>query len=146
MDRVSADLQVALARMEARAFRSLFQDAAARDRAIGAYRAAIRLAPHDPRIRVELAGFLHEVGRGKESARQIRMALQEEPNYLTARLLATRLLLEEGRRSEAITQWGEVEKARSLFATYKPDSAYAFDIARDPAPLRTALERDLGPR
>ncbi|MCI0410298.1 MAG: hypothetical protein L0191_17350, partial [Acidobacteria bacterium] len=146
VDRVSADLQVALARMEARAFRSLFQDAAARDRAIGAYRAAIRLAPHDPRIRVELAGFLHEVGRQKESARQIRMALQEEPNYLTARLLVTRLLLEEGRRSEALTQWGEVEKARSLFATYKPDSAYAFDIARDPAPLRTALERDLGPR
>ncbi|MCI0567537.1 MAG: O-antigen ligase family protein [Acidobacteria bacterium] len=146
VDRVSADLQVALARMEARAFRSLFQDAAARDRAIGAYRAAIRLAPHDPRIRVELAGFLHEVGRQKESARQIRMALQEEPNYLTARLLVTRLLLEEGRRSEALTQWGEVEKARSLFATYKPDSAYAFDIARDPAPLRTSLERDLGPR
>ncbi|MCI0657718.1 MAG: O-antigen ligase family protein [Acidobacteria bacterium] len=145
MDRISAGLQVALARLEARAFRSIFHDAAARDRVIGAYRAAIRMAPHDPRIRVELAGFLHEVGRRNESARQIRMALREEPNYLTARLLATRLLLEEGRREEALTSWGAARKSRSILATYRPDSAYASDIARDPAPLRASLERDLGP-
>jgi O-antigen ligase len=144
-DRISASMQVALARLEARAFRSIFHDAAARDRVILAYRSAIRMAPHDPRIRIELAGFLHEVDRRDESARQIRMALREEPNYLTARLLATRLLLEEGRREEALTSWGAARKSRSILSTYRPDSPYASDIVRDPAPLRTSLERDLGP-
>jgi hypothetical protein len=73
------------------------------------------------------------------------MALREEPNYLTARLLATRLLLEEGRREEALTSWGAARKSRSILSTYRPDSPYASDIVRDPAPLRTSLERDLGP-
>jgi O-antigen ligase/tetratricopeptide (TPR) repeat protein len=144
-DRASADLRVALARVEVRALRSLFHDAASRDRAIVAYRAAIRLAPHDPRIRLELAAFLREVGRRGEAARQIRLALQEEPNYLTAQLLAARLLLEEGRRPEAIATWRAAERIRSTLSTYRPDSAYASDIVRDPVPLRTALEQELGP-
>jgi tetratricopeptide (TPR) repeat protein len=144
-DRASADLRVALARVEARALRSLFHDAASRDRAIDAYQSAIRLAPHDPRIRLEFAAFLHEVGRRGEAARQIDLALQEEPNYLTARLLAARLLLEEGRRPEAIASWRAAERIRSELSTYRPDSAYASDIVRDPVPLRTALEQDLGP-
>jgi len=144
-DRASADLQVARARLEVRALRSLFHDAASRDRAIAGYHSAIRLAPHDPRIRLEFAAFLHEVGRREEAARQIRLALQEEPNYLTARLLAARLLLEEGRRPEAIASWRAAERIRSELSTYRPDSAYASDIVRDPVPLRTALEQELGP-
>ena len=145
MDRVSADLRVGLARMEVRALRSLFHDSATRDRAIEAYRVAIRLAPHDPRIRVELATLLHEVGRQAEAARQLHLALQEEPNFLTARLLAIKLLLEEGNRPQAQASWEMAGKIRSTLSNYRADSAYASDISRDPTSLRTALEGELGP-
>ena len=144
VDRLSADLRLARGRAEIRAFRSLFHDAATRDRALAEYRAAINLAPHDPRIRVEMAVFLREVGRGPEAAEQLKLALEEEPNYLSARLLMTRLLLEQGDRAAALHSWRRAQEIRAAVVNYRPDSGYSADIVRDSASLREALERQLG--
>ncbi|PYQ12466.1 MAG: hypothetical protein DMH00_06300 [Acidobacteria bacterium] len=145
MDRTSPDLRLTLARLEARAFRFLFHDSATRDRVLRAYRAAILLAPHDPRIRVELASFLLEVGRGRPAVEELDRALREEPDYLTAQLLKARILLDLGDRGEAQRSWRQAGKIRSLLATYRADSGYAMDVTRDPGALRESLERDLGP-
>jgi O-antigen ligase len=139
----SADARVALARLEVRAFRDLFQDSPGTERVVEAYRAAIRLAPHDPRIRVELGGFLHAVGRDAESARQMVLALQEEPMYLRARYLLCRLLAAGGDSAAAGREFRRAEAIRSELASYKPDSGYARDISRDPEELRRFLEPQL---
>src|SRR5262245_46320768 len=142
-NRASADARAALARLEARAFRDLFRDAPTMARSVEAYRAAIRLAPHDPRIRVELGGLLHEVGRSEESSRQMVLALHEEPRYLTARYLLSRLLMERGDRAAAAGEFRKAETIRAELASYRPDSGYARDISRDPASLRLSLESQL---
>lgn len=143
VNRASADASLALARLEATAFRELFHDVPSMERGIDAYRAAVRLAPHDPRIRVELGGFLHEVRRGAESARQMVLALHEEPSYLSARYLLSRLRLESGDEESARSEFWKAEEIRAALAGYQPDSPYARDISRDPASLRQALQAQL---
>ena len=142
-NQASADAHVGLARLEARAFRELFQDSPTLERSVEAYRAAIRLAPHDPRIRVELGGVLHLAGRNAESARQMVLALHEEPKFLSARYLLSRLLKEGGDQSAAETEFRRAEAVRSELANYRPDSGYARDITRDPAALRLGLKSQL---
>ena len=142
-DQLSADARIAMARLEVRAFRALFHDASSVRRAVQTYRKGIQRAPHDARIRVELAGFLHEVGRDAEALGEIDKALTEEPHYLTARLLRTRLLLEQGQNEQARTSWQAVQDTRRMLSSYRPDSSYAADISRDPALLREALAKDL---
>ena len=145
VDRISADQWLHRAREETRAFRSLFHDVPTRDRSLAAYRAAIRLAPHDPRIRVELALFLGEIGRGGDAISQFHQALAEEPNYLSCQVFLTRMLLDQRDRGAALASWKRVAEIRSNLATYRPDSSYAGDIVRDPWTLREELAQELGP-
>jgi hypothetical protein len=41
--------------------------------------------------------------------------------------------------------WKRVAEIRSNLTSYRPDSSYAGDIARDPWTLRESLGRELGP-
>ncbi|HEV8375520.1 MAG TPA: hypothetical protein VGR38_04715, partial [Candidatus Polarisedimenticolia bacterium] len=144
-DRTSADSLLVLASLETRALRSLFHDSATRDRALKAYRSSLLLAPRDPRIRVELAGFLRELGRTQQALSELTEAVREEPAYLTAHLLRTRILLDRGEKEAAIQSWSQANSVRDALATYRADSSYAFDLTRDPTALREEIEHELGP-
>jgi len=87
-----------------------------------------------------LASFLQEVGRGEEALEQIERALDEEPDFLAARLMRTRLLLERGEITRAGKEWDRVQQLRRILATYRPDSPYAADITRDSPALDRLLE------
>ena len=144
MDSTSADLFILRGRLETRAFRALFHDAATADRALESYREGVRRVPHDPRPRVELAGFLRDLGRRPEARAQLRRALEEEPGFLGARLLLASLLLEGGDREGARREWQEALSLRRELLTYKPESGYAADISRDHPALERLLRDRLG--
>lgn len=143
MDSASADLFLLRARLETRAFRSLFHDAATVRRALESYREGVRRVPHDPRPRVELAGFLRDLGRLPEAQSQLRRALEEEPGFLGARLLLASLLLEGEDREGAQKEWMEALSVRQKILTYRPESAYASDIVRDHPALEQLLRERL---
>jgi len=144
MDSTSADLFILRARLETRAFRFLFHDAATVHRALESYREGVRRVPHDPRPRVELANFLRELGRLPEAQSHLRRALEEEPGFLGARLFLASLLLEGGDREGAQKEWLEVLSVRRKLLTYRPESAYAADISRDHPALERLLRDRLG--
>lgn len=144
-DSTSADLQITRARLEARGFRRLFHDASSRDRAIASYRAGIRLAPHDPRPRLELGDFLRQVGRRSEALEQASKALEVEPSFLSARVFKAQLLLEAGAVEPARQEWRIASEFRKNLATVRPESPYAADLRRWPDQLAGALERRLQP-
>jgi O-antigen ligase len=144
-DETSAEVYLTLARLETRALESLFHDSATRDRALEAYRASVLRAPRDPRLRVELAGYLRSIGRAEQAVSELRRALRDEPDYMTARLLMTRFLLDLGKRGEALASWREAITTQARLTTYRADSTYAYDLTRDQPALREALERELGP-
>lgn len=143
-DRTSADLEITRARLEAKAFRELFHDAATRDRALAAYRGGILKAPHDPRPRVELAAFQWDLGWAEAALQEVDRALGEEPSYVTARLLRIRLLLEQGSRDEAREEWGRLRVLKKTLSTYRPESPYAADIVRENEGEARWLEDHLG--
>ena len=144
-DSTSADLLISRGRLEARAFRALFRDAAEAGRALASYRDGVMRVPHDPRPRVELAGFLLELGRRPEAVAQLRRALAEEPGFLRARLALARLLLEGGDPDGARREWLEAASARKKILTYRPDSGYSADIVRDDPALEQFLLERMGP-
>ena len=144
VDQTSADLYITRGRMEVRAFHDLFHDAATADRALLSYREGVKRVPRDPRPRLEMAGFLRELGRRREALEQVNRALVEEPGFLSARLLRACLLLEEGDRTGARQGWREARALRERLLTYRPDSAYAVDITRDHPPFEQLLQERLG--
>jgi tetratricopeptide (TPR) repeat protein len=144
-DFTSADLFISSGRLEARAFHALFHDAAAAGRALESYRDGVMRVPHDPRPRLELAGFLQELGRRPEAIDQLRRALVEEPGFLRARLALASLLLEGGDPEGARREWLEAASARRKLLTYRPDSVYSVEIVRDEPALERLLQERLGP-
>jgi hypothetical protein len=90
-----------------------------------------RLAPTDPRPRLEQAGQLADSGRLPEALASVQAALAVEPNYRRARLLAIDLLGRLGRPGEAGVQAAALARTDAMLADYVPDSAYAAEIAAD---------------
>src|SRR3989449_1304531 len=90
-----------LARLEARAAASLFDDATAASRALALYQEAVRLTPLDPRPRLELAAHYVDLKRPVDALGVLREALVLEPSFVRARVLEASILLDMGRRSEA---------------------------------------------
>jgi tetratricopeptide (TPR) repeat protein len=144
MDSTSAELFLLRARLETRAFRVLFHDAATVQRALESYREGVRRVPHDPRPRVELAGFLRDLGRLPEAQSQLRRALDEEPGFLRARLLLASLLLEGGDREGAMEEYMQALSVRRELLSYRPESAYGSDISQDLPALEQFLRERLG--
>ncbi len=145
VDSTSADLLITRGRLERRAFQDLFHDTNAAGRALASYREGVRQAPLDPRPRVEMAGFLRDLGRGPEALAQVKEALMEEPGFLAARLLLASLLLEEGDREGALREWRGAASLRMRLLTYRPESPYATDITRDDPELERFLTERLTP-
>jgi O-antigen ligase len=142
-DSTSADLFLTRARLEGRALRSLLRDDATAGRALASYREGIRRVPHDPRPRLELAGFLRDLGKGREALEEVEKALREEPGFLSARLLKACLLVEAGDRKGAREEWERAGSLRRSLASYRPESSYARDITRDFEPFEQFLKQSL---
>jgi len=132
------------ARLEARAARVVFADSSADDRAAAGYAEAARLAPTDPRPRLEQAGHLADIDRTGEALRAIEAALAIEPHYRRARLTQVEILVRLGRRDEARTGWQELLASDRALDGYVPDSGYAAEIVADAPARRVAIEPLLG--
>jgi tetratricopeptide (TPR) repeat protein len=120
-----------MARLEARLGSTLFADLQAGERAATLYQEAVRLAPLDPRPRLEQAGHLAELGRPEEALESLRTALELEPHFRRARLLQVSLLVRQGRPREANAAWEALRVTDAILADYGADSSYAADLTRD---------------
>jgi len=133
-----------LARLEARAAGSLFDDATAASRALALYQEAVRLTPLDPRPRLELAAHYVDLKRPDDALGVLREALVLEPNFVRARVLEASILLDAGRRDEARASLELAEQTLGRLRGYEPDSGYAHDISMDARSERERLAASLG--
>jgi O-antigen ligase len=122
---LAAEVHRGAARVEARACRTLFRDAACRDRARAAWERAAALAPSDPTIQVELAAFLVDLGDPLGGRRAAERALSLEPESVLPRLLLADALLEIGDGSGAA-------RARELLGEAEQQAARWPARASDP--------------
>jgi tetratricopeptide (TPR) repeat protein/O-antigen ligase len=135
-----------LGRLEALAGRRLFDDRSAERRALGYYEEAIRLAPVDPRPRLELAGHLADLGRGDEALPLLAEALALEPRFVRARILQASVLLRLGRTGPARASYEAAVGTLSDLRNVPLDSGYARDLALDAPEERERLAAALGVR
>jgi O-antigen ligase/tetratricopeptide (TPR) repeat protein len=133
-----------LARLEARAASSLFDDATAATRALSLYQEAVRLTPLDPRPRLELAAHYAGLKRPDDALGVLREALVLEPNFVRARVLEASILLDAGRRDEARASLEIADRILGALRGYEPDSGYARDITMDARSERERLAASLG--
>ena len=134
-----------LGRLEALAGTTIFDDPSAGERATRLYLEAVRLAPLDPRPRLELAGHLSDEGRPEEALAHVEEALRIEPHFVRARILEGSILARLGRRDEARASVRSLEETRALLRRYVPDSGYARDLAADAPAERERLLREVPP-
>ncbi len=140
---IDARFALLLGRVETRAGGTLFADRGAAQRAIGFYREAVRLAPLDCRLRLELARALIGLGRLPEALESIREAVRLEPSFLRAGLEETALLLALGRVAEARQALARGAARRAALAGFRPETAYARELVADAPDLRGRLETAL---
>jgi len=140
------DARLALyrARLEARAGAVILSDPSAETRATALYQLAARLAPTDPRPRLEHAGQLAAGGHLDAALAATRDALTIEPNYRRARLLQIDLL-ERLQRPETAAAFEALATTDAALAGYAPDSGYASEIAGDDQGLRRRIEAARAP-
>ena len=132
------------ARLEARAVPRVFEDRGAEARALDLYDRAIRLAPVDPRPRVEMAALLVDMGLRAEALRVVREALLIEPAFVRARIMEGSLLLDLGHRDEARAALAAAGATLAGLPALLPDSGYAREILADARSERERLESLLG--
>ena len=133
-----------LARVEARVVPHLFDDRAAKARALERYHRAVRLAPLDPRPCLELAAHLVDLDRRPEALQVVRDGLRLEPDFMRARILEASILLDLGRNEEARASMDAARRTLAALTGYAPDSDYAREITADARPERERLEAILG--
>jgi O-antigen ligase len=133
-----------LARLEARAVPRLFADPGAGERAVDLYDRSVRLAPLDPRLRVEMAALLVDLGRSERALQVVRQALQLEPAFVRARIMEGSILLDLGRRDEARAALQAAGGTLAGLPAPLPDSGYAREILADARSERERLEALLG--
>ena len=97
-----------LARVEARACRTLFRDVASRERARRRFESAEALSRYNPMIPLVLARFLLDTGDAPNARRAAERALTLEPEAVLPRLLLAEALLDGGGRDA-------LDRARTLF-------------------------------
>jgi O-antigen ligase len=114
----SAEIHRGAARIEAQACRTLFRDAACRDRARAAWERAAERAPKDPALPVELAAFLLDLGDVCGARRAAERALALEPEAVLPRLLLADALLEGGGAAGAARARTLLEQAQALAARW----------------------------
>ena len=144
-----ADLERALARVEARACRSLFRDRSTRDRAVAAYLRAEELDPFNPFLPLERGAFLFDLGEVGASAEAASRALEIEPESVRPRLLLAAAVLEgggEGARERAETLLAQARGAAERSREWAETSFYAKEILTLDAAAVAGLERRLAAR
>jgi len=129
-----------LGRLEALAGDRLFHDGGAVERATTLYREAIRLAPHDPRPRLELAHHLLEADDAPAALREIRAALVVEPHFVRARILEASTLIRMGRSAEAARARALLDATFEVLRGFQPGSGYAREIVEDSPEARARLD------
>jgi O-antigen ligase len=132
------------ARLEARAVPRVFEDPGAGARALDLYDRASRLAPLDPRPRVEMAALLVDLGRRAEALGIVREALRIEPAFVRARIMEGSLLLDLGRRDEARAALAAAGATLAGLPSPLPEGGYAREILADARSERERLESLLG--
>ena len=134
-----ARLALLRARLEAVAARSIVPGEATMARAAALYGDAVALAPHDPRPRLEQAGWLAGIDRSGDAIATLEAALAIEPNFRRARILLTSLLEREGDPEGARRSYDALLASDEALRDYSPDSGYATEIARDSPQERQAI-------
>ncbi len=129
-----------LARVEARFAPPLFEDRTAKGRALERYHRAARLAPLDPRPRLELAAHLVDLGQRPEALQVVREGLRLEPGFVRARILEASILLDLGRNEEARSSMEGLRSTLAALSDYAPQSGYEREITADARPERERLE------
>ena len=125
-----------LARVRARACRTLPGDGDCRERVRGSYESAAARARYDPSISIELAGFLIDTGDLAGARSAAERALQIEPESALPRLLLADVYAEIGspaalRRARELLEEAREKSAR--WATWT-DRPYGRQLLRiDPA-------------
>jgi len=133
------------ARLEAIAARSLFPAPATIDRTAALYAEAVRMAPCDPRPRLEQAGFLVEQGKTGDARATLLAALDIEPNYRRARLLLADLDDRDARSEDAAKALDALLASDAALRDYVPDSPYAAEIVRDAPAERQQITSRIRP-
>lgn len=93
--------------------------------AVAAWEAALALRPHDVQARRLLGRLLAATGRTAPAEQALRRALEDEPNYLGARLDLARLLFEAGRREAAREEFFRLEGLAGKLKGVTPENGYA---------------------
>jgi hypothetical protein len=133
------------ARLEAIAARSLFPVQATIDRTTALYAETVRMAPCDPRPRLEQAGFLVEQGKTGEARATLQAALALEPNYRRARLLLADLDDRDAKSEDAARALDALLASDGALRDYVPDSPYAAEIVRDAPAERQRITSRIRP-
>ena len=133
------------ARLEAIAARSLFPVRATVDRTFALYAEAVRMAPCDPRPRLEQAGFLLEHGNIADARATLQAALLLEPNYRRARLLLADLDDRDAKSEDAAKALDALLASDGALRDYVPDSPYAAEIIRDAPAERQRITSRIRP-
>ncbi len=102
-----------LAQVEAQGCRTLFRDAACRERVAAAYAAAELRARHDPFLPLALAAFLIDTGDPAGARRAAERALALEPEAVSPRLLLADAFLSRGSKGDLPRALELVAEARA---------------------------------
>jgi hypothetical protein len=134
-----------VARVEARACRTLFRDSSCRVRVTDLYQRAERLARHDATLPFELAGFLLNRRDLAGARRAAERALAIEPEAVSPRLILTAAFIKSGSADDlrrGAAQLADARERAETWAHWKGGS-YGRDLLR-PDPRDFAwLEREL---
>jgi tetratricopeptide (TPR) repeat protein len=139
------EFHTALAHVESLACRTLFQDAATRQRASAAFERAEDLDRYNPLIPLKRAGFLLDTGDPAEAARAAERALELEPESVLPRLMLADALLESDardgvRRAEELLEAAREKAAR--WSSWAETGQYARDLlVLDGSALRRVEEK-----
>lgn len=129
----------ALARIEAKACRTLFPYAAYRDRVGARYASALALSPHDPTIALEAAIFLMDTGEFAGAERFARAATEIEPGAAVARLVLAEILEGSGDHDGARAELDRAVELERRGAGEASASGYHAGLLRLPAERVAAL-------
>lgn len=134
-----------VARIEARACRTLFRDGSCRERVSDMYRRAEQLSRHDPTLPVELGGFL--IGRGDAAGarRAAERALAIEPEAVLPRLLLAAAFIQDGSEEDlrrAAAQLADARERAEAWSHWNDGSYGRALLVPDPR-LFAQLEREL---
>jgi O-antigen ligase len=133
LNRADSEMHLRLARIEARACRTLFRDNLSRARALRAFRRAADRARYSATVPLEEGDFLLGTDDPAGALTATRRAMELEPNAIPPRLLAADALVRSGGEESAAEAARLVREAREIAARwgdYRAEDAYSRALLR----------------